>query len=78
MPKKHNGSLFSETLEGADCLLKEAIEFYVTENYKTAVENLSIAHKIFLAHKDIAKVSVCLSLMGLIKYINKEEGYYND
>lgn len=76
MPKKHNGSLFSETLEGADCLLKEAIEFYVTENYKTAVENLSIAHKIFLAHKDIAKVSVCLSLMGLIKYINKEEGYY--
>ena len=76
MPKKHNGSLFSETLEGADCLLKEAIEFYVTENYKTAVENLSIAHKIFLAHKDIAKVSVCLSLIGLIKYITKEEGYY--
>ena len=76
MPKKHNGSLFSETLEGADCLFKEAIEFYVTENYKTAVENLSIAHKIFLAHKDIAKVSVCLSLIGLIKYITKEEGYY--
>ena len=76
MPKKHNGSLFSETLEGADCLLKEAIEFYVAENYKIAVENLSIAHKIFLAHKDIAKVSVCLSLIGLIKYITKEEGYY--
>ena len=76
MPQKHNGSLFSETIENADCLLKEAIESYVAENYKTAVENLSIAHKIFLAHKDIAKVSVCLSLMGLIKYINKEEGYY--
>ena len=76
MPKKHNGSLFSETIESADCLLSAAIESYVAENYRNAVESLSIAHKIFLAHKDIAKVSVCLSLTGLIKYINKEESYY--
>ena len=76
MPGKHNGSLFSETIENADCLLNEAIELYVAENYKNAVTNLSLAHKIFLAHKDIAKVSVCLSLTGLIKYIDKEESYY--
>ncbi len=76
MPKKHNGSLFGETVEEADCLLKEAIELYTAENYKSAINNLSLAHKIFLAHKDIEKVSVCLSLTGLIKYVNKEEGYY--
>lgn len=76
MPKKHSGSLFSETIDSADCLLKEAIDLYGAENYKNSVSKLSLAHKIFLAHKDIAKVSVCLSLTGLIKYIDKEEGYY--
>ncbi len=76
MPKKHNHSLFIESIENADCLLKEAIELYGTENYKIAVRKLSEAHKIFLAHKDIAKVSICLSLTGLVKYLDKTEGYY--
>ena len=76
MPKKHYDSLFIESIEKADCLLKEAIELYGAENYKIAVHKLSEAHKIFLAHKNIAKVSVCLSLTGLIKYLDKTESYY--
>jgi HD-GYP domain-containing protein (c-di-GMP phosphodiesterase class II) len=76
MLKMHNSSSVVETVASADCLLKEAIEFFSGKNYKNAVEKLSLAHKIFLAHKDIGKVSICLSLNGLIKYIDKEENYY--
>ncbi len=75
MPKKHN-NLLEETVENANCILKEAIELCNTENYTDAVKNLSSAHKIFLAYKDIASVSVCLSLTGLAKYLSKEENYY--
>lgn len=75
MPKKHN-ELFKDSKEGAITLLNKAIEFYANENFKNAIENLSLAHKIFLAHKDIANVSICLSLNGLIKYIEKAETYY--
>ncbi len=76
MPKKHNENMFKESIGDANNLLKKAIEHYALENYKNAIENLSLAHKIFLAHKDIPNVSVCLSLNGLIKYIEKNESYY--
>ena len=75
MPKKHNNML-NESVENAEYLLRDAIELYCNGNYKQAVNNLSLAHKIFLAYKDIAKVSVCLSLTALVKYINKDESYY--
>ena len=67
---------FKESIEDACLLLNKAIELYGEENYKTAIDKLSLAHKIFLAHKDISKVSICLSLNGLMKYIEKTESYY--
>ena len=76
MSKKNNKSLFVETLEYANTLLNDAILCYSKEQWQRAIMNLSAAHKIFLAHKNISKVSICLSLTGLIKYINKSEGYY--
>lgn len=75
MPQKRN-NVFKESVEDACLLLNEAIELYGDENYKSAIDKLSLAHKIFLAHKDIAKVSICLSLNGLMKYIEKTESYY--
>ena len=75
MPKKHNDMLY-ESVDSAKILLRDAIELYCNGNYKQAVASLSLAHKIFLAHKDISKVSVCLSLTALVKYINKDESYY--
>lgn len=62
--------------ETANQLLNSAICQYCEEDYKTAIKNLSLAHKMFIAHRDLAKVSVCLSLNGLIKYIIKQESYY--
>ena len=75
MSKTHN-NILNETIENANCLLKEAIELCNTGNYTNAVKNLASAHKIFLAYKDISSVSVCLSLTGLAKYLSKEENYY--
>lgn len=75
MPQKHS-ELNKDSKENAALLLNGAIEFYANENYKNAISNLSLAHKIFLAHKDIANVSICLSLNGLIKYLEKTETYY--
>ncbi len=64
------------SVEKADDILTEAVKLYSESNYKNAAEKLSYAHKLFLAHKDIEKVSVCLSLTALVKYITKEETYY--
>ena len=71
MQKKHKENTFKESIENAQTLLNEAIELFGEESYKKAIEKLSLAHKIFLAYKDISNVSVCLSLNGLIKYIKK-------
>ena len=76
MQKMHKENIFEDSVENASLLLNEAIELYGEENYKKAIDKLSLAHKIFLAHKDISNVSICLSLNGLIKYIEKTETYY--
>lgn len=67
---------FKESIEDAISLLNKGIELYCEENYKSAIEKFSLAHKIFLAYKDIQNVSICLSLNGLMKYLSKEESYY--
>ncbi|MBQ9245649.1 GAF domain-containing protein [bacterium] len=73
MPDKHKSF---ETVENAENLLKNSIKLYTLKKYTEAIEHLSDAHKIFLANKNIAKVSVCLSLIGVLKYLSKEENYY--
>lgn len=65
-----------DTVLQAQSLLTEAVECYLQKNYKIAIDNLSTAHKVFLVNKNIAKVSVCLSLIGLIKYVEKSQTYY--
>ena len=75
MPMKHS-NISNGTVDDAVCILKEAINLYNEENYHEAINKLSLAHKIFLANKDIASVSVCLSLTGAAKYLAKEENYY--
>ncbi len=76
MPVKQNHNYKAETPIQAENLLINAIELYGNNNYKNAISNLSLAHKIFLANKNLDKVSICLSLTGLLKYLNKTESYY--
>ncbi len=77
MPENKKNKLKVNSLEEADLLLFDAIDAYGHNNYKTATEKLSEAHKIFLAHKNISKVAICLSLTGLNKYLSKSENYFN-
>lgn len=76
MPKKCKDSTLIETTDNAENLLNTAIDYYSASDWKSALNNLSNAHKIFLAFKDIPKVSICLSLTGLIKYLSKTQSYY--
>ena len=43
MPQKHNDSSFKESVENAYNLLNKAIELYANENYRNAIDNLSLA-----------------------------------
>ncbi len=65
-----------EIINNVFSTLNEAVLYYANEEYGKAEENLSLAHKIFLAKKDIPNVSLCLSLLGLIKYIQNPQSYY--
>ncbi len=76
MPKNITEKNQLASKEEANKLLDTAIIQYIEEDYKTAIKNLSLAHKMFIAHRDLGKVSICLSLNGLIKYIIKQESYY--
>ena len=76
MAKNSTGKSLCESIEVANDLLDKAISQYSAEDYKNAIKNLSLAHKMFIAHRDLSKVSICLSLNGLIKYIIKQESYY--
>ena len=50
MPAKQNNN---ETIDNAYLLLDKALGFYKRKKWKDALNNLSIAHKIFLANKKI-------------------------
>lgn len=67
----------TEMLENAYELFEKSIKNYCTDDGKTVLNDLSTAHKIFLANKKIDYVSMCLSFTGLIRYLNKSENYYN-
>ena len=66
-----------ENMDSAYTFFEKAISHYGNENWTSALKELSDAHKIFLANKKLDYVSMCLSLTGLIKYLNKSENYYN-
>lgn len=76
MQSKHKDKLVDESIGKADFLLNEAIELYSFDDYKSAINKLSTAHKIFLEHKEISKVSICLSLKSLVNYLEQKEDYY--
>lgn len=76
MLKMHKKDINNKSIDNAEENLTQAIELYNAEKYKESLKKLSEAHRIFLAFKNIEKVSVCLSLTGLMKYLSKEESYY--
>lgn len=66
-----------DSLDSAYKFFDKAINHWECNNWTSALKELSSAHKIFLANKKLDYVSMCLSLTGLVKYLNKSENYYN-
>ena len=65
----------SEQIRLADGLFEEALEAYENGQYKDCAEKISTAHKIYLKAEKTEKVSVCLTFMGLMKYLCDPETY---
>ncbi len=77
MFKRHTNILtYNNSAEDADKILAEAANLISVKNYKEAVSRLSHAHKLFSAYKNTDKVSICLSLTAMLKYILKKESYF--
>ena len=71
---KDNADL-NEQIRQADNLFEEAMNTYENGLYKECAEKMSTAHKIYLANQNTEKVSICLTFMGLTKYLCDNETY---
>ena len=65
----------NEQIRNADNLFEEAMDAYENGLYKVCAEKMNIAHKIYLACEKTEKVSICLTFMGLTKYLCDTETY---
>lgn len=65
----------TEKIRLADRLFEEALEAYEKGLYKECAEKTNIAHKIYLTADKTEKVSICLTFMGLMKYLCEPETY---
>lgn len=59
----------------ADKLFEEALSAYELDEYKECAEKINTAHKIYLSANKTEKVSICLTFMGLLKYLCDKETY---
>ena len=75
MPGKHNGSLFSETIENADCLLNEAIELYVAENYKNAVKIVQGSRDQYVSEESLKHYQSCFDNCETVIVENADHCY---
>ena len=64
-----------EKLRSADELFSEALTAYENEQYKECAEKVNIAHKFYLAGENTEKISICLTFMGLTKYLCDADTY---
>lgn len=71
---KDNNKL-EEKLRNADDLFSEALTAYENEQYKECADKINTAHKIYLAEENTEKISICLTFMGLTKYLCDTDTY---
>lgn len=70
-----NNYNLSNMLNKADILFSEALSAYEENKYKECSEKISEAHKIYLHTQSTEKISICLTFMGLMKYLSDKETY---
>lgn len=62
-------------LQEADKLFDSALTDYENDSFKECLEKINIAHKLYLALEETEKISICLSFIGLMKYLCEPETY---
>ncbi|MBQ2644669.1 GAF domain-containing protein, partial [bacterium] len=65
----------NEKIIFADSLFEEALDDFENEMYKSCSEKMNTAHKIYLIADKTEKISICLSFLGLTKYLCDHETY---
>lgn len=65
----------NEQVRFADGLFEEALNDFENGLYKDCSEKMNTAHKIYLSADKTEKISICLSFLGLTKYLCDRETY---
>lgn len=65
----------NEQVRFADSLFEEALNDFENGMYKVCSEKMNTAHKIYLTADKTEKISICLSFLGLTKYLCDRETY---
>ena len=65
----------SERVRFADNLFDEALNDFENGLYKTCSEKMNTAHKVYLSADKTEKISICMSFLGLTKYLCDRETY---
>ena len=54
---------------------KSGLEEYEVKNYKECLNKMTNAHKLYLKTNDTEKISICLTFIGLMKYLGDPDTY---
>ncbi len=75
MTKIKDNYELSERVRFADNLFDEALNDFENGLYKTCSEKMNTAHKVYLSADKTEKISICMSFLGLTKYLCDRETY---
>lgn len=65
----------SESIVQGETLVKSVIEKIINKNYSGCMSDILSAQKLFQHEKSYGNISVCLSLIGLIEYLEDKNKY---
>lgn len=65
----------NEALSEGESLIKFGIEQLINKNFNECINNLIHAEKIFLQEQSFENISICLSLIGLVEYLEDKNKY---
>ncbi len=66
----------SQIKKNADKLLAESLILFEQEQYNEFLESVTNVHKLYLSINSIENISICLSFIGLTKYLLDPLSYY--
>lgn len=65
----------SESITQGEALIKSVIEKIINKNYSGCMSDILSAQKLFQHEKSYENISVCLSLIGLVEYLEDKNKY---